>query len=159
MTIIHRWVDIQQSRDFVDDDGIQQEVDYVSSSFDAPWAADAAGVSVPTRYEVRGDTVVQVVDFTQAHAFPVVADPNWWQLSISAAVGVAVGTAAAIALKIPSWGVAIAGCITGGMNAMWDGKNFWGVAWNCLLYGAIGRMVSTIGILVTKFMAGRGVRV
>ena len=41
-----------------------------------PWATDANGKSVPTRYEVRGSSVVQVVDHEGA-AYPVVADPKY----------------------------------------------------------------------------------
>ena len=51
---------------------------YVAS----PWAKDANGDAVPTHYEVSGNTLTQVVDFTAATAFPVVADPTmdilWW---------------------------------------------------------------------------------
>jgi hypothetical protein len=42
----------------------------------APWAKDAAGAAVPTHFEVNGDTLTQVVGFTAATAFPVVADPT-----------------------------------------------------------------------------------
>jgi hypothetical protein len=42
---------------------------------DAPWAKDANGKSLPTHYQVQGQTIRQVVDFTGA-AFPVVADPK-----------------------------------------------------------------------------------
>lgn len=42
----------------------------------APWAVDATGQSVPTRYEIEGQALVQVIDFTAATAFPVVADPD-----------------------------------------------------------------------------------
>lgn len=40
-----------------------------------PWARDANGGAVPTHYEVAGNTLTQVVDFTSQTAFPVVADP------------------------------------------------------------------------------------
>lgn len=40
-----------------------------------PWAEDAAGNPIPTHYEVRDDTVTQVVEFTEEAVFPVVADP------------------------------------------------------------------------------------
>ena len=40
-----------------------------------PWATDANGAAVPTHYEVDGNTLTQVVDFTAETAFPVVADP------------------------------------------------------------------------------------
>lgn len=43
----------------------------------APWAKDAAGNQVPTRYQQRGPTIVQIVDHRQpGTTYPVVADPN-----------------------------------------------------------------------------------
>lgn len=42
--------------------------------FQAPWAVDASGQALPTRFEVQGDELVQVVDTTDA-VFPVVSDP------------------------------------------------------------------------------------
>lgn len=42
-----------------------------------PWAVDSNGVSVPTDYEVVGNTVIQRVHTTSATAFPVIADPFW----------------------------------------------------------------------------------
>ncbi|WP_369963054.1 hypothetical protein [Leifsonia sp. EB34] len=49
----------------------------------APWAKDAKGNPVPTHYEVEGDTLVQVIDFTEATAFPVVTDPQFeWYMAI-----------------------------------------------------------------------------
>ncbi|MDQ1112497.1 hypothetical protein QE418_001945 [Microbacterium testaceum] len=42
----------------------------------APWAKDANGVEVPTRYELVGNQVVQHVDHHAAeYAYPIVADP------------------------------------------------------------------------------------
>ncbi|WP_432020964.1 DNRLRE domain-containing protein [Streptomyces sp. 1222.5] len=46
--------------------------------FEAPWATDAAGNDVPTRYEVKDGYLAQTVDFTAATAFPVVIDPGFW---------------------------------------------------------------------------------
>lgn len=43
----------------------------------APWAKDANGVEVPTRYEVSGSTLTQVVEHSSAYAYPITADP-WW---------------------------------------------------------------------------------
>ncbi len=44
----------------------------------APWAKDAAGVAVPTRFTTDGQTLTQVVDHTSgAFTYPVVADPVW----------------------------------------------------------------------------------
>lgn len=43
-----------------------------------PWATDANGVSVPTRYEVAGSTLTQIVDHAAGDlAYPITADP-WW---------------------------------------------------------------------------------
>jgi hypothetical protein len=42
----------------------------------APWAKDAKGSAVPTHYEINGNVLTQVVDFTVSTAFPVVADPT-----------------------------------------------------------------------------------
>ncbi|GIG41119.1 DUF2599 domain-containing protein [Cellulomonas phragmiteti] len=42
----------------------------------APWAVDAAGVAVPTRFEVTDGVITQVVDHrTEGVTYPVVADP------------------------------------------------------------------------------------
>lgn len=42
----------------------------------APWARDAKGAMVPTHYEVKGDTLTQVVEHrARAYAYPIVADP------------------------------------------------------------------------------------
>ncbi|MDR2380093.1 MAG: DUF2599 domain-containing protein [Bifidobacteriaceae bacterium] len=42
----------------------------------APWAQDADGQPVPTRFEIEDDAIVQIVDHTsQDVAYPVVADP------------------------------------------------------------------------------------
>jgi len=43
----------------------------------APWAQDATGAAVPTRYELSGTTLTRIVDFTSSTAFPVVADPQF----------------------------------------------------------------------------------
>ena len=52
-----------------------------TSDINRPWARDAKGVSLKTRYEARGTTLVQHVDTSNA-TFPVVADPwvtnGWW---------------------------------------------------------------------------------
>lgn len=47
----------------------------VLGSFAAPWAKDADGRDVPTRYEVDGQTLTQVVQHDAGFAYPIVADP------------------------------------------------------------------------------------
>ncbi|WP_143459267.1 hypothetical protein [Leifsonia sp. ALI-44-B] len=49
----------------------------------APWALDANGASVPTRYEFAGTTLTQVVEHASTKVvYPVVADPKfeWFNL-------------------------------------------------------------------------------
>lgn len=42
-----------------------------------PWAYDANGTAVPTRYEVDGSTLTQIVEHTDAtFSYPIVADPT-----------------------------------------------------------------------------------
>jgi hypothetical protein len=44
--------------------------------FAPPWAKDSDGNAVPTRYEIRANTVVQIIEHTSGHyTYPVVADP------------------------------------------------------------------------------------
>lgn len=82
-------------------------VDFVIA---APWAVDARGAAVATRYVVRGRTLVQQLDVTSQTAFPVVADPSvsfGWNIYIHlngtdqralVAGGVAAGAAVAAAV-------------------------------------------------------------
>ncbi|MEV8319352.1 hypothetical protein AB0Q95_34860 [Streptomyces sp. NPDC059900] len=46
--------------------------------FDASWAKDANGEPVPTSYRIEGDTLVQTIRTDASTAYPVVADPKWW---------------------------------------------------------------------------------
>lgn len=48
----------------------------VVGGLQAPWASDANGNSIPTRYTIDGDTVTQHVEFGADSAFPIVADPH-----------------------------------------------------------------------------------
>lgn len=43
-----------------------------------PWARDAAGVAVPTRFDIRGNQLIQHVNHQEGMAYPVVADPAWF---------------------------------------------------------------------------------
>ncbi len=55
---------------FFDSDGNE------SGGIATPWALDADGEEVPTRYSLDGTTLVQAIDHEDA-AYPVVADPAW----------------------------------------------------------------------------------
>ena len=59
-----------------------------------PWAIDANGEEVPTRYVLDGTTLIQTVDHEGA-AYPVAADPAWF-VAIVVAVRLAAPTAAAV---------------------------------------------------------------
>ena len=61
-------------------------------TFAPPWATDASGVPVETRYRLAGDSVVQVITPTSATRFPVIADPWWIPLIILARVMLGVMT-------------------------------------------------------------------
>lgn len=51
----------------------------------APWATDANGAAVPTRYELTGSTLTQVIDHNSTFDYPIVADPWWGQSLLSSA--------------------------------------------------------------------------
>lgn len=56
---------------------IAEGVHTTIGTIDAPWAKDANGRPVPTRYELDGESLVQTVDVNESTAFPVVADPKF----------------------------------------------------------------------------------
>lgn len=61
----------------------------------APWAMDANGDEVSTRYALDGTTLVQTVEHKDA-AYPVVADPAWFIVAAAIAIRVAAPTAAVV---------------------------------------------------------------
>lgn len=70
-------------------------------TFDAPWATDANGAPVPTHYEIEDGQLVQVVDFTDETAFPVVADPSFWDIAkCVAAIAWLIGSNIVIVAKL-----------------------------------------------------------
>lgn len=114
-----------------------------------PWAVDADGLPVATRYAVSGSDVTQIVTTTDSTAYPVVADPlltygfgvymnmRGYQYNAIAAVlvGVAVGvsTAACLGAKLPAaWAKAVGvACtvigVSSGITALLSGIRS---AWN-----------------------------
>ncbi|WP_102510011.1 hypothetical protein [Sanguibacter massiliensis] len=109
----------------------------------APWATDAEGVSVPTRYEVEGSTLTQVVDHASGgFGYPVTADPwitfgrgtylnmQGWELKTMATALFALGGGAVVVTcsglsKLPHGAAKIAQLLctlTGGVTGMqlWD---------------------------------------
>lgn len=93
----------------------------VLGTFAAPWAKDANGASVSTRFEIQGNNLVQTVHPDASAAYPVVADPWWgrqYKLSNSkanaliAAIAGGVGTATIVALVC---GGTVAGAIPCGI--------------------------------------------
>ncbi|PZT84502.1 MAG: hypothetical protein DI630_37005 [Gordonia sp. (in: high G+C Gram-positive bacteria)] len=59
----------------LEDDG--STTDLLVGRLEAPWAVDAEGNPVATRYEVEGDQIYQVVERDPDLAYPIVADPFW----------------------------------------------------------------------------------
>jgi len=85
---------------FVDAAGV------IFGGLDIPWAKDASGEAVSTRYRVAGSTVIQTVRATGRTVFPVVADPTgWWGWAkCTAAIGALVAGNLLIAAKIRKLG-------------------------------------------------------
>ncbi|GAA1112529.1 hypothetical protein GCM10009582_07570 [Arthrobacter flavus] len=75
-------------------------------SVQAPWAIDANGRSVPTSFEIEGNTLVQTVEHNSTTAFPVVADPStvWGWTVCTATIGALVAGNLLIASKIAKIG-------------------------------------------------------
>lgn len=56
----------------------EEGVEAIIAAIDAPWAVDASGASVETRYVASGSVLTQVVEHRDAAAsYPVVADPTF----------------------------------------------------------------------------------
>ena len=97
-----------------------------------PWAKDANGVDVPTRYEISGTTLTQIVDHkAQAYAYPITADPwarRWWGISVklnrrqtnNVMFGAAAATAASLGIPDPT-----ATKVVGAILAMFTGYTNW----------------------------------
>jgi hypothetical protein len=56
--------------------GVLDEAGYVLATIAPAWAVDSRGSAVPTRYEVRGNVLVQIVSPTADAAYPITADPT-----------------------------------------------------------------------------------
>lgn len=71
--------------------------------FEPAWAQDAAGRSVPTRYEVEGNTLTQIVYHhgVEGIAYPVVADPL--PVIVIVITAAALIVVAAAALGVAAW--------------------------------------------------------
>lgn len=64
-------------------------------------AVDAAGNAVDTRYEVHGQSLVQVIDIDDTTTFPVVADPDFiFFAKCAAGVAIFVAENAAVVGKV-----------------------------------------------------------
>lgn len=92
----------------------------------APWAKDANGYLVPTHYEINGNTLTQVVDFTANTAFPVVADPTYWWGGKTWLSGAKVSTAT-VAAALAGLVAIVPGVITGAVIQLCNsaGKGIW----------------------------------
>lgn len=55
--------------------GIVNEEGYAIAVVDSPWAKDARGNDIFTKYEIMGNKLIQHIYFTDENAFPIIADP------------------------------------------------------------------------------------
>ncbi len=100
---------------------------FVVSHVLAPWAVDAKGRSVPTRFSIDADTLTQVVDHGLGIVYPVVVDPKftstWWNKTLyfnkteSAVVAAGAATTAWIAGYFGLPGTVISGVLVGYASA------------------------------------------
>jgi hypothetical protein len=74
----------------------------IAGGYRAPWAYDALGRAVPTRFSLDGEGLVQSIDFDQNTAFPVTADPSdfWGWAKCIATVTAEVAANALVAGKV-----------------------------------------------------------
>lgn len=60
------------------DTGVTTPIERIVADVATPWARDADGIDVPTRYEASGSTLVQVVEHRSGnYTYPIVADPTF----------------------------------------------------------------------------------
>ncbi|WP_419554174.1 hypothetical protein [Candidatus Poriferisodalis sp.] len=78
-----------------------------SGGIASPWAIDANGEEVPTRYTLDGTTLIQAIDHEGA-AYPVVADPVWLVAVVALAIRVAPTASAVVSACGPAQCVAVA---------------------------------------------------
>ena len=57
--------------------GFSKSGEYQAFGVRSAWARDANGKAVPTRYEIRGQDLVQIVTPDASTVYPIVADPSW----------------------------------------------------------------------------------
>lgn len=95
------------------DEGIQ----LLTSAIDKPWAVDALGEPVQTRFELDGETLIQIIVPDSTTAYPVTADP-FWIPAIIAGVRVGVHVLIKVGSRVAKYAVAPASRVT---NAL---KNF-----------------------------------
>ena len=135
-------------------DAAGNQIGYVA----APWAKDASGKNVPTHFVVTPNSITQVVETSASTAYPVVADPNWWQNTLSAAVAGFVGGLVWGITKLPMWGTLAGGCAYGAMTTMWDRGGFWRALGNCLWTAALSYLTGFLTWKVGSFLLSRGIR-
>lgn len=77
--------------------------------FDAPWAVDATGKTLPSRYEAHNGLLTQVIDYPRGTTFPVVADPTWkvypWYVRVTFNRYESIRVTATVAACVPIMGL------------------------------------------------------
>lgn len=122
----------------------------IIGGYKTPWAYDATGAKVPTKFTLDGNTLTQTVDFDENTVFPVVADPNdfWGWTVCVAAVGAAItpwGAGAGLAVRL----IARFGSVLRGIEIVWRAWNVAGdfnKKWNSAMVASGGLFGEILGI-------------
>lgn len=83
----YKMIKAEESKEFLKDDAnciyVLDDEGEIECLFEAPWATDANGKEIETKYDIRDNKLVQTVNFKSTDAFPIVADPAcyyYWKI-------------------------------------------------------------------------------
>lgn len=100
-------------------------------TIEKPWASDASGEAVATKYRVEGDALVQVLEPGEAPRYPIVADPKvtktWWNTTVyfsrgeTNTIAFVAGGIGSVAVKIPEPTISKAVAAAAGLSVAYVG--------------------------------------
>lgn len=70
------WIYIIDNNSIFIDEETGESFAEIMAAIEPAWAKDAKGESINTYYKIKGSELIQVVDFDEESAFPIVADPS-----------------------------------------------------------------------------------
>ncbi|MCL1948461.1 MAG: hypothetical protein FWF59_01825 [Turicibacter sp.] len=101
---------------FIDEVDVFDQEGNLATVIEAPWAKDANGNPLNTWYEIDGHTLIQHIEFDYSTAFPIVADPTVWQISVC------VAAIAGAILLVVAGGITVGKWIAGVGGIKWAAK-------------------------------------